>query len=112
KTEQPHQRDDLALELRVLQLARDHAAHGHFAGRRDGELEHQFPLQLRVVAQCARIEAVNASLVAVEDQLDLLTRARGLAAAAAGGGATAVETGARDARSDRGGIVTGERART
>src|SRR5215471_15673519 len=91
ETEQAHQRDDLALELGVLELARDYAAHGDLAARGDGELQHQFPLQLGVVTQRTGIQAVDASLVAIEDQLDLLARAGGLAAAAARGGSARIE---------------------
>src|SRR6185437_14343561 len=92
-------------------LARDHTAHGHFAVRRDGELEHQLSLQLRVVAQRARIEAVDTTLVAIEDQLDLLARARGLAPAPARGGPAGIEARLGDAGAHRRGLVAGERAR-
>src|SRR6516165_8615105 len=83
ETEQAHKCDDLALELGVLELARDHAAHGYLAARSDGELQHQFPLQLGVVPQRAGVQAVDAPLVLIEHQLDLLARAGSLAAAAA-----------------------------
>src|SRR5215469_15128800 len=85
ETEQSHEGNDLALEIGVLELARNDAAHGDLAGRRNGELQHQLALQLRVVAQRAGVEAVDASLVLIEHQLDLLARARGLTAAAARG---------------------------
>ena len=57
EVEQPHHGDDLALEVRIVQLARDHAAHGDVAGRGDRELQHQLALQLGVVALRARVEA-------------------------------------------------------
>src|SRR6202042_2417554 len=91
EVEQAHQRHDLGLELRILELAGNDATHGHFACRGNGELEHQLALQFGVVAQRARIETVDAALVAVEDQLDLLARARRLAAAAAGRRSAGVE---------------------
>src|SRR5262249_26741572 len=76
EAEGAYQGDDLALEFRVLQLAREDAAHGHLAGGGDGELEYQFALQLGVLARGARVQAVEMTVVAVEHQLDLLARAR------------------------------------
>src|SRR5215469_2779849 len=104
ETEQSHEGDDLALEIGVLELARDDTAHGDLAVRRYGELQHELALQLRVVAQRAGVEAVDAPLVLVEHQLDLLARAGGLAAAAARGRAARVETGFGDARTHRRGV--------
>ena len=72
----------LLLELRIVQLAGDDAAHGHFARGRDGEFQHHLALQLRLLAQRTAVQRVDRALVAVEDQLDLLAAARGLAAVA------------------------------
>src|SRR5215471_10186327 len=105
--EQSHESDDLALEIGVLELARDDAAHGDVAVRCDGELQHQLALQLRVVTQRAGVEAVDAPLVLIEHQLDLLARARSLTTAAARCRAC-VETGFGDAGSHRGRFVTVE----
>src|SRR2546430_14689215 len=94
----------------LFRSAGDDAAHGHLTGWGDGELEHQLALQLRIIAQRPGVQAVDSSLVAVEDQLDLLARAGGLAPATATGGAAAVQTRAHDARGDGSGVVAGERA--
>src|SRR2546430_11984182 len=60
----------------LFRSAGDDAAHGHLTGWGDGELEHQLALQLRIIAQRPGVQAVDSSLVAVEDQLDLLARDR------------------------------------
>src|SRR5579863_6268585 len=108
--EQSHQRDDLAFELGILELTRDDATHRDVAGGGNGELQNQLALELRVVAQRTRVQAVDATLVAIEDGLDLFARACWLAPAAAGGRATAVEFGTHDARGNSRGVVAGKRA--
>src|SRR3954470_7403511 len=80
EADQAHARHDLLLELRIVELARDHATHGDLACRRDGEFQHQLALQLRLVAQRAAIERIQRALVAIEDDLDFLARTRRLAA--------------------------------
>ena len=72
----------LLFELGCLQLGRDDAAADDFARRRDLQLDDHLALQARLFAQRPVVEGVDRALVALEDQLDLLDRARGLAAAA------------------------------
>ena len=76
-------REQLALELRRLQLSRHDAAIEHAARRRDLQLEHDLALQRRIFAQRAVVDRVDGALVALEDKLDLFDRARCLAARAA-----------------------------
>src|SRR6266850_5722743 len=70
----------LALEIGRTQLARDELALQYLPRGRDRELHHDLALESRVFAQRAIIERVNRTFVAVEDQLDILDRARRLAA--------------------------------
>src|SRR4029077_14130090 len=107
---QSHHGDDLLLQVRVVELAGYHAAHGHLAGGRYGELQYQLAVQLGIIALRARVQAVQPTLVLVEDQRDLFGRTAGLAAAAAGGRRAVVYAAVHDARGDRGGGVTGEGA--
>src|SRR5688572_31149304 len=71
---------ELALELGVVEIGRDHAAVRDFAGRGDRELHDHLALQLRQLAQRTAVERIDRGLVAVEDDLDLLAAARGPAA--------------------------------
>src|SRR5258708_9023255 len=75
--------EHLALEIRRTQLARDELAVQYLPRGRDRELHHDLALESRVFAQGAIVERVDRTLVAVEDELDVLDRARCLAAPAA-----------------------------
>src|SRR6266852_2512617 len=75
--------EHLALEIRRTQLARDELAIQYLPRGRDRELHHDLALESRVFAQGAIVERVDRTLVAVEDELDVLDRARCLAAPAA-----------------------------
>src|ERR1700704_183353 len=75
--------EHLALEIRRAQLARDELAVQYLPRGRDRELHHDLALESRVLAERAVIERVNRTFVAVEDELDVLDRARRLAAPAA-----------------------------
>ncbi len=96
EVEQLHERNNLVLELRIVQLGRDDLTPRHLAVRRDRKFQHQLALQLRVAARRAIVERVDRTLVTVEYRGDLFRRAGRLAAAARMGGSLAVDTGARD----------------
>src|SRR5262245_50531955 len=82
EAELPHARHDFLLELGIVELTRNHAHVGDLTRGFDPELEHEFALQLRLVAQRTAIDVVQRTLVAIEEQLDFLARTRGLAARA------------------------------
>src|SRR5215510_11548850 len=83
-------RDQLAFQLRVVELGRDDAAVGDLAARRDRQLHDHLALQLRLLAQRPAVERIDRRLVSVEDDLYLLAAARGLAARAGAAGLRAV----------------------
>src|SRR5260221_12141407 len=92
--------EHLALEIRRAQLARDELAIQHLPRWRDRELHHDLALESRVLAQRAVIERVDRTFVAVEDQLDVLDRARRLAAPPAAQRASAAPPSAAIAADD------------
>src|SRR5688572_11978937 len=51
EAEHPHPCYELALELRVVELARDDLAGRHLAGGSDGDFQDDLPLQRRLVTQ-------------------------------------------------------------
>src|SRR5688572_12879467 len=53
EADQAHTRDDLLLQLGIVELTRHDAAHGDLTRRRDGEFQHQLALQFGLVAQRA-----------------------------------------------------------
>src|SRR5262245_46450902 len=61
-------RGEFALELGVAELARDDPAIRDLTGWRNRDLEHDFSLQRRLVAKCARVDRVDRRLVAVEHE--------------------------------------------
>src|SRR5690348_16684432 len=99
EAEQLHPRNDLLFQIRVVQLARNDLAVGDVARWRDRELQDQLALQLRLLAQLAAVESIDCTLVAVEDQLDLLAGARGLAAVTRSRGSPGIEAAPGDLRS-------------
>src|SRR5689334_18430233 len=82
EADQPHARDDLLLELRILEFARHHATHRDLARRRDGEFEYEFAGKFGLVAQRAAIQRIQRTLVAIEHDLDFFACTRSLAARA------------------------------
>src|SRR5712671_1739957 len=92
--------EHLALEIGRTQLARDELAIQYLPRWRDRELHHDLALESRVFAQGAVIERVNRTFVAVEDELDVLDRARRLAAPAAAQRASAARATAPIAADD------------
>src|SRR5262245_37948823 len=73
----------LALEIRRAQLARDELAVQHLPRGRDGQLHHDLALERGIVSQGAVVEHVDRALVAVEDELDVLYRSRSFPASSA-----------------------------
>src|ERR1700704_5320360 len=92
--------EHLALEIGRTQLARDELAIQYLPRGRDRELHHDLALESRVFAQGAGIERVNRTFVAVEDELDVLDRARRLAGPAAAQRASAARATAPIAADD------------
>src|SRR5258707_1565272 len=92
--------EHLALEIGRAQLARDELAVQYLPRGRDRELHNDLALESRVLAQRAVIERVDRTLVAIEDQLDVLDRARRLAAPAAPQRASAARAPASIAADD------------
>src|SRR5688572_23746831 len=82
EADQAYTRDDLLLQFGVVELTRNHAAHGDLTRRRDGEFQHQLARKLRLIAQRAAVQCVEGTLVPVEHDLDFLACTRGLAAGA------------------------------
>src|SRR5688500_5479578 len=80
EAEHPHPCYELALELRVVELARDDLAGRHLAGGSDGDFQDDLPLQRRLVTQRPAVQRVDRRLVPIEHELDFLTRSRGLEA--------------------------------
>jgi hypothetical protein len=74
--ELPDACQQLAFQFVGLQVAGHDAAVHHLAAGRDLQLQHHLALQRRVVAQRAVVQRMDRALVAVEDQLDVLDRAR------------------------------------
>src|SRR5262245_63240091 len=75
--------EELAFEFGRFQLARDDAQIDHLPRGGDLQLQHHLALERRIVAQRTVVDRVDRTLVALEHELDLLDRARGLAAGTA-----------------------------
>src|ERR1700688_472439 len=109
EAEQAYARDELALQVRVAELAADHVAFGNLAGRRYRQPQHQLALQVGTLAQRTAVQGVNGALVPIEHQCDLLLTARRLATAPVACGPILRRIGG-NAGTDRGCVVIGERA--
>src|SRR5580704_6313950 len=110
EAEQLYPQHDLALKLRIVELARYQPAHRHLARGRNRELQNELALQLRPLAQRAAVEGINRALVAVKDELNLLARARRFAARARARGRAAIKSRVCNRGGDCSGLMSGERA--
>src|SRR5690348_10067645 len=81
--EQQHALHELALEIRIAELGRDHLAGSYTAVGCNRETQDDPALQRRVLAQRAVVQRVDRAFVLIEHALDLLTAARALPALAA-----------------------------
>src|SRR5690606_8195424 len=74
---------ELALQLRIVELARDHLAAGNCALRRNRQLEHELALQIRIFAKRPSVDRVDRAFVPIEYERNLFLAPRRLTAAAA-----------------------------